>query len=193
MVPELFLASTSAYRSALLQKLAIPFQQIDPNYDEQPLTGETPQDKALRLAKGKAEAAISRLPTDASANTRILGSDQVAHMDDTIFSKPGTKQRATEQLELCSGQWVSFSTAVCLLKADGTMISHFCDDFRLKFRRLSDTLIDRYLELDKPYDCAGSIKAEASGILLIEETDGQDINTLYGLPLIRLTPLLTAL
>lgn len=191
MAPELFLASTSAYRSALLEKLAIPFKQIDPNYDELPLKGETAQDKALRLAKGKAEAAISLLPGTTASNAQILGSDQVAHMNDTMFSKPGNKQRAVDQLKQCSGQWVSFSTAVCLMKADGSVIDHFYDDFRLKFRRLSADLIDRYLELDKPYDCAGSIKAEASGILLIEETDGQDINTLYGLPLIRLTPLLT--
>jgi septum formation protein len=210
------LASTSAYRAALMQKLGIRFDQVDPVYKEQTIEGEAPEAMAMRLAAGKALAAAHLSVTDAASTAIFIGSDQVAHIGlqdrdhqttsdktsgkqtstdqtpkDQKLSKPGNFANAFKQLQLCSGQWVTYSTAVCLVRRDGQVLSHFCERYRLRFRTLSDDLISRYLKLDQPYDCAGSIKAEAHGIMLIEDSEGQDINTLYGLPLIRLTTELT--
>lgn len=191
------LASTSVYRAALLEKLGVHFDQVDPVYNEQPVEGEAPQAMAMRLAAGKASAAAHLLDSNALATTILIGSDQVAHIDNQananqILSKPGNFANAFKQLQRCSDQWVTYSTAVCLVRRDGSVLNQFCENYRLRFRNLSDDLIGRYLKLDQPFDCAGSIKAEAHGIMLIEDSEGQDINTLYGLPLIHLTTALTA-
>jgi len=183
---QIVLASTSIYRKALLEKLGLRFVQVDPNYEELFIHGESPAIRALRLATGKSQTAAMALSPETDRNTIVIGSDQVAHCDDQILSKPGNFDNAYQQLTLSSGKWVTFSTAVCLSRPDGTVIKCFDEEYRLKFRDLSDTLIRDYLELEQPYDCAGSIKAEAHGILLIEDSIGKDINTLYGLPLIRL-------
>ncbi|MFN3236638.1 MAG: Maf family protein [Pseudomonadales bacterium] len=183
--PQIVLASTSSYRRQLLEKLDIPFQQLDPGFAETAVEGESPPDKALRLARGKASAAAQQLGLDTEA--LLIGSDQVAHCEAKIFSKPGGFDPAMEQLLYCSGKWTTFSTAVCLCNEQGEELDSFIDEYHLKFRQLSPAMIKRYLELDQPYDCAGSIKAESHGILLFDETKGLDINTLYGLPLIKLT------
>lgn len=183
--PQIVLASTSLYRRQLLEKLAIPFQQVDPDYQEFAVEGESPPDKALRLARGKAAAAAQEWNPETEA--LIIGSDQVAHCEAKVFSKPGGFHRAMQQLQHCSGKWTTFSTAVSLYNEKGEELDSFIDEYHLKFRQLSSDDIERYLELDQPYDCAGSIKAESHGILLIEATKGLDVNALYGLPLIKLT------
>lgn len=183
--PQIVLASTSKYRRELLDKLGFEFSQVDPRYNEQASAGESPEDKALRLARGKALAGAK--VAAARAPSIIIGSDQVAHLSGHIFSKPGNFERAHEQLSRCSGQWVAFETAVCLVNEQGEELTGFVERFELKFRALSSSAIRRYLLMDEPYDCAGSIKAESHGILLLELTKGTDINSLYGLPLIRLT------
>ncbi|MGK0339034.1 MAG: MAF protein [Candidatus Azotimanducaceae bacterium] len=185
-----------------MEKLGIRFDQVDPGFKERRVDSETPEATALRLAAGKAMTVSDRLASDATSATIVIGSDQVAHVgnqtigsdpiNDEALSKPGNFENAVKQLQRCSGQWVTYSTAVCLVRHDSSVLSHFCEHYRLKFRHLSDDLIRRYLALDQPYDCAGSIKAEAHGIMLIEDSDGQDINTVYGLPLIRLITELSA-
>jgi len=115
----------------------------------------------------------------------IIGSDQVAHLGSHTFSKPHTFEIAAEQLALCSGRWVSFTTAICLIDENSRAFEAL-ECFRIKYRELSTEDIHTYLEIDEPFDCAGSIKAEASGITLLEDTSGRDINTLYGLPLMLL-------
>lgn len=188
---QIVLASTSPYRKELMEKLAIEFSQVDPEYLETPLNGESPAEKALRLARGKALAGARKLADPQAAI--VIGSDQVASCEGRIFSKPCTKENAIEQLQHCSGKWSQFSTGVSLVNEQGRELASFVDVYELKFRDLSDQLISRYLDLDQPYDCAGSIKAESHGIMLIERTSGKDINTLYGLPLLELNSTLLRL
>ena len=185
---QIVLASTSKYRKALLDKLGLQFSQLDPDYVESDLRGENPADKALRLARGKAEAGAQRL--EERASTVVIGSDQVAECQGRILSKPGNFDKALEQLQFCTGKWVTFHTGVALVDETGLELSSFVDHYALKFRQLRRSSLKTYLHMDKPYDCAGSIKAEAHGILLIEESQGLDINSLYGLPLIKLISVL---
>lgn len=183
--PQIVLASTSPYRRDLLNKLNIPFTQIDPLYQEMPEDGEEPASKASRLATGKAKAGAEQLQTDQPA--LIIGSDQVAVCEETVLSKPGGFDQALKQLSFCSGKWMTFHTAVSLVNEAGQEIRSFRDQYALKLRNLDMPAIEAYLRLEEPYDCAGSLKAESHGILLIEASEGLDINTLYGLPLIKLT------
>lgn len=183
--PLLVLASTSPYRKTLLERLGLPFSVARPAVDETARPGEAPADLALRLAQEKAEAVAAAHP-----GSLIIGSDQVAQLGDRRLSKPGTHENAVAQLRAMSGKSVDFFTAVAVHdSAKGRTLRRLVTT-RVKFRELSDALIESYLRTEQPYDCAGSAKAEGLGIVLIEEMTGADPNALIGLPLIALVDLL---
>ncbi len=185
-MPKIVLASTSPWRKALLDTLGITFEQVDPALVEDELASESPTERAIRLAGAKANAVRQKLADD---EVLIIASDQVAHRDDRIFHKPGTFDAAVAQLKASSGQWVTFTTAVCLAGARSGLDTR-CEHFAVRFRSLTGAEIRAYLERDRPFDAAGSIKAESLGIVLLEDTHGRDVNTLYGLPLMLLTEML---
>lgn len=188
--PKLVLASTSRYRREILAKLQLPFEQVDPEYVELEIPGETPADAAARLATGKALAVIDQLGHRSDCQQIVvIGSDQVAHTGNVILHKPVTFDNAVAQLVRSSGNRVTFSTAVCVA-CHGAVPETRVDQFEIKFRHLSLVEITAYLRKDEPYDCAGSFKAESLGLALFEEMHGSDINTLYGLPLLTLLRML---
>ena len=190
MSHKLVLASTSSYRRSLLQQLGLDFEQVDPGINENELPGEQAGLRALRLARRKAVNASAFYAADEPCI--IIGSDQVAHLGVDILPKPGTFDRAFDQLRRSSGKWVSFSTAICLSDSKGQVLAENLDIFEIRYRKLKDAEISHYLQIEQPYDCAGSIKAESRGIALIEDSRGKDINTLYGLPKIMLVDLLAS-
>lgn len=146
---------------------------------------ETPQNRAIRLAEAKAQK-IAETETDAV----IIGSDQVAVLNGKMLGKPGNHEAAIRQLQSMSGECVRFITALCVLNTSkGTKHQDYviCDVF---FRQLTDSLIDRYLKAEKPYQCAGSFKSESLGISLVTGMDCPDPTALIGLPLIKLTEIL---
>ena len=184
---KLVLASTSAYRRMLLERFCLPFETARPDVDETPLPDETPPIVADRLAAAKARAVAGRFPA-----ALIVGSDQVAHIGGEIFGKPGTVERAVEQLRRMRGRTVTFHTALALFNsASGRMHSESVPT-RVKFRDLSDDEIHRYVERERPLDCAGSAKSEGLGITLLDSLSGDDPTALVGLPLIALSRMLRA-
>ncbi len=183
--PPLVLASTSPFRRELLQRLCIPFDTFSPEVDETPRPGEKAPDLVCRLSESKARAAAVAFP-----KALIIGSDQVAVVDQKILGKPGTHENARRQLQDLSGKCITFYTGLCLYdalkdKADTTMVP-----FKVHFRNLALEQIERYLQMETPYHCAGSFKSEALGITLFERLEGDDPNALIGLPLIELTRML---
>ena len=183
--PRLILASSSAYRRALLERLHLPFEAIAPHIDETPLGGETPQATALRLARAKAEAVALQHP-----GALVIGSDQVATLDGEQIGKPGDHARALAQLQMMRGREVVFHTALCLWDGrDGSAQLENIQVF-VRFRDLPDAEFDAYLRIEQPYDCAGSAKNEGLGIALLERIDSSDPTALTGLPLIALTGML---
>lgn len=186
-MPRLVLASTSAFRRELLARLQIPFEIVNPETDETALTGEGPTATAERLSVAKAKAVASRFP-----GALIIGSDQVAYLDTQCFGKPLTRERAIEQLRAMRGQTVIFHTGLCLYNsANGN--TQICGvPTEVAFRQLTDEEIERYLDKEQPYHCAGSAKSEGLGIALISSMRGDDPNALVGLPLIALCGMLRA-
>jgi septum formation protein len=179
------LASTSPYRRELLGRLGLPFVVANPDTDETALPGETPTAMALRLSEAKARAVAKQYP-----GALIIGSDQVAEMDGRIFGKPGTHDKAVEQLRALSGKTVNFFTGLCVLNA-ATGQAELCGVPTLVgFRELGDTEIETYLRREPAYNCAGSAKSEGLGIALLTRIHGDDPNALVGLPLIALCELL---
>jgi len=182
---NLVLASTSPYRRTLLERLGLPFEVCAPHVDEQARPGEVPGALAERLAHDKAAAVAARFP-----DALIIGSDQTAVCEGEILGKPGNHERAVQQLRKLSGKEAVFHTALCLLSSGTGIWKVRSVPYHIRFRALDDALIERYLEREQPYDCAGSAKAEALGIALIERMQGDDPTALMGLPLIALVDLL---
>jgi len=183
----LILASTSAYRRALLQRLGIVFETCAPVAEERRLAAESAPAMARRLAEDKARSIADRYP-----HGLIIGSDQTVAADGEIIGKPGNAVTARRQLTAASGKWRTFHTAVCLLHAETDRMRCEIIDYRVKFRDLSAAEIDRYLQVEQPYDCAASMKSEGLGIALLETMEGSDPTSLVGLPLIALSGMLRA-
>lgn len=184
-MPKLILASSSPYRKSLLQRLGIPFETVVPRIDESRLDDETPAQLVKRLARLKAEAAGMGI-----ADALIIGSDQCAVIDGHVLGKPGNFERAFLQLKNASGNMVEFHTGLCLLDTSGNRSQIDEIRFRVYLRDLSDEQIRRYLNRERPFDCAGSFKAEGLGIALFTRMEGDDPNALVGLPMIRLISML---
>lgn len=184
---HLILASSSPYRKELLARLRLPFDAIAPDIDETALPGETPQALVERLAIAKARAIAATHP-----HSLVIGSDQVAVHGQDIVSKPMTHENAVAQLRAASGQAVTLYTGLAVMDADSGRIQHDVVPFRAVFRVLTDAQIEGYLRKERPYNCAGSVKAEGLGIALLERLEGDDPNALIGLPLIRLVRMLEA-
>lgn len=182
--PPLILASGSRYRAELLARLRLPFTQQSPDVDETPLLNEAATPLAQRLAHSKA-LAIATLAPDAW----VIGSDQVCSCEGRLLGKPGTREKAIEQLQFLSGKYSAFVTAVALLKQGGAVHRDF-DTTVVKFRKLSETEIIRYVDTEPAFDCAGSAKIEGLGITLTAEVQSRDPTALIGLPLIATAKLL---
>lgn len=182
---RLVLASGSRYRKELLGRLGLRFEVAVPNVDETPHEGEAPADTAVRLSVLKAQAL-----QQSHGDALIIGSDQVAESGGQIYGKPGNYENALRQLRELSGKAVDFHTAVTVLDAASAKHESRLVPCRVVFRRLDHRLIQRYLEKEKPYDCAGAAKAEGLGIALLQRIQTDDPSALIGLPLIALTGML---
>lgn len=185
--PRLVLGSTSPYRRELLQRLRLTFETDAPRVDETARPGETPAALAERLALAKARDVAGR-----HADAIVIGSDQVAELEGRALGKPGSHERAVEQLRAMSGRSVVFHTALAVLRPATGFEAQARAPVTVRFRTLSSAEIDRYLRLERPYDCAGSAKCETLGIALLDAIESDDPTALVGLPLIRTCALLRA-
>lgn len=184
-MPKLVLASTSPFRRELLAKLGLNFVTDSPDIDETAQQAELPEHLVARLAEEKARAVAMRHP-----DSLIIGSDQVAVIDDKIIGKPGNHENAAKQLQDASGRSVRFLTGLCLYNTERDRSQVVVEPFEVIFRQLGTEQIENYLRREQPYNCAGSFKSEGLGISLFERMLGDDPNSLIGLPLIKLVRML---
>jgi septum formation protein len=185
--PPLILGSTSRYRRELLERLRLPFEVHAPDVDETPHPGEAPAALAQRLALAKAHAVAAAHP-----DAVVIGSDQVADLDGQPIGKPGTHERAVQQLRAMRGRSIVFQTAVAVVCRASGYEGTALVPVTVRFRDLSDAEIEHYLRTEQPYDCAGSAKCETLGIALLDAIESDDPTALVGLPLIRTSALLRA-
>jgi MAF protein len=185
MTAALILASSSKARQQLLAKLRLPFTVVVPDIDESVLEAETPVQHVLRLARLKAEKVAMSL-----AQGLVIGCDSVCVINGEILSKPETHANAVAQLRAQSGRTITFYTGLALINAKTHCCHQDLESIQVTFRELTDQQIEHYLAQDKPYECAGSIRAEGLGISLIASIHCHDPNSLVGLPLIKLLDLL---
>ncbi|MDT0501198.1 MULTISPECIES: Maf family protein [unclassified Halomonas] len=184
-MPRLVLASGSRWRRQLLDRLELPYAWQSPDIDETPRPGESPSALVHRLALGKAQQLADEWP-----DHLIIGSDQVAQFDGEALGKPADTTAARQQLARFSGNRVRFLTGLALLDTRSGRHRVCHETYDVVFRTLTDNEIAHYIEREQPLDCAGSFRMEGLGITLFERLEGDDPNTLIGLPLIRLCALL---
>jgi septum formation protein len=184
MLP-LILASSSPYRRETLAKLHLDFTSHSPDIDESMRENESPTLLVERLALEKAQA----VSTECN-NALIIGSDQIAILDNLVMTKPHTHENAIKQLRASSGKKVTFLTSLCLLNSQTGKHQLTVAPYSVEFLELSDAQIEYYLQKEQPYNCAGSFKSEGFGITLFKRFEGDDPNSLIGLPLIALVNML---
>lgn len=206
-ISKLILASSSIYRREILNKLGLSYESISPDIDESPQPFESPQKLVARLALAKAKAvagmaearAINTVNSidnskdhfkDGNDTLLIIGSDQVAVLDNKIITKPHTHSNACQQLRVASGREVTFLTSLCLYNSHTKAHQLTVVPYTVNFLPLTDEQIECYLKKEQPYNCAGSFKSEGLGITLFKSIQGDDPNTLIGLPLIELVKML---
>ena len=187
MSTKLILASSSPFRRELLARLQLDFECISPDVDESVIAGESPEVYVSRLAEAKASVIAAQEPAAV-----VIGSDQCAVLDGDILGKPGNHENAMTQLRRARGRTVMFRTAVCVLHAASGYRGLQEVPFEVGFRELDDTQLSHYLEVEQPYQCAGSFKAEGYGSCLFHRLRGDDPSALIGLPLLALVPMLEA-
>jgi len=183
--PPIVLASTSPYRRDLLARLRLPFEVRAPAMNEAALPGEAARETALRLAQAKARAVAPDCPA-----ALIIGCDQVAVLDGVSLGKPGDHANAVAQLRAMRGRSVLFHTALALFNARTGALQTAEVPTTVRFRQYGDAEIERYLEAERPYDCAGSARIEGLGIVLVESVESTDPTALIGLPLLQLAAML---
>jgi MAF protein len=181
----LVLGSTSPFRKEILEKLKLPFVCAKPNIDETAIEGESPQGLVERLATEKAKIVSSQFE-----KALIIGSDQVAVCQGEIIGKPHNFENGVSQLSKFSNQSITFYTGLCLYDSETDTATTLVEPYIVHFRALSKCDIENYLRAEQPYNCAGSFKSEGLGICLFDKLEGDDPNTLIGLPLIKLVELL---
>lgn len=184
---ELILASSSPYRSMLLKRLGLEFSVVSPDVDESREEEEPAHLMAARLSEDKAMAVADDHP-----QTLIIAADQVAVLDGEIIGKPGSHEKAVEQLRKASGRSMHFYSGLCLLNTITGERQTDVIDTEVHLKEISDELIEAYLLKEQPYDCAGACKVEGLGIALIDYVYSGDPTALIGLPLIRLCEMLRA-
>ena len=169
----------------LLERLPLEFAVISPSIDEAPLPDELPASLVSRLAQEKARAVSGQHP-----DALVIGSDQLAVFENRVIGKPGSEQKAIEQLQQFSGQSVLFFTAVAVSCTETDFFSSSTITTDVCFRVLADSEIKRYVATDKPVDCAGGFKSEAGGSTLLTRMKSDDPAAIIGLPLISLSVML---
>ena len=184
---RLVLGSRSPSRRRLLERLSIPFLVVHPGIDESPHEGEAPDTLVSRLSEQKARAVGARVGTGL-----VIGSDQIALLDDTVLGKPGDHASNVAQLEMASGRWLEFRTGLVVLDAASGHAQIDVVPFAVRFKPLTANDIDAYVSREQAYDCAGGFRAESLGCVLFERMHGDDPTALLGLPMIRLCEMLRA-
>ncbi len=170
------LASMSPYRLELLQRLHIQPLVHAPHIDETPHPHESPKQTAIRLAQEKTQAVAQHYP-----GAIIIGSDQVLMCGDKRLDKPGTHDLAVAQLHSIRGQALVAYTALYMRYQDQTFAD--CVPTHIHMRMFNPAWVEPYLQLEKPYHCAGALKSEGLGGIMIEDMQSHDPTAIIGLPL----------
>ena len=178
---KIILASSSIHRKKLLKQIKLNFIAISPDIDESRNKNEPVNKFVKRLSIEKAmKIAVLR------KNSIVIGSDEIAVVDDKILGKPLTRNNARKQLNLISGKKVIFKTGICVIDTNTMKKLSSVVNYSIKMRKISKNTINNYIDKEDMLNCAASIRIEGLAISLIEKATGEDPTSVIGLPLITL-------
>ncbi len=172
------LASGSPRRKELLARLLPVFSVISPDVPEWEPDEADPahqvEENALR--KGRA---VAELHPDA----RVIAADTTVALGHRLFAKPADRDQAISMLQSLSGKRHQVLTGIALMHAGKEHCFH--DTSTVCFRELSNTDIERYVDLVHVYDKAGAYAIQEHGEIIIDHFEGSFEN-IMGLPIQRL-------
>ncbi|WP_407276725.1 Maf family protein [Halothiobacillus sp. DCM-1] len=187
-MPDFYLASSSPRRAELLREAGFAFAVLPSAVsaiDETPVPGETPASLVLRLARGKAEAALSRARLPASAV--VLAGDTVVDLDGAVLGKPSDRQAAAAMLTELSGRSHTVHTALAVGR--GQVIRQVLVSTEVQFKPLHAAEIAAYVATGEPLDKAGSYAIQGRAAQWVIRLQGS-YGAVVGLPQYEMAELL---
>ncbi|MGH8631641.1 MAG: Maf family protein [Burkholderiales bacterium] len=194
---HIYLASRSARRRDLLKQMGVNFEMLllregagrEADFDETPLSGETPRDYAVRLAKLKAEAGWTRLEQRRLMRHPVLAADTTVALGNEILGKPKDREDAVAMLKRLSGSTHFVYSAVSVKFND--RMEDAMSETTVRFKQLSDDEIRRYVATGEPFDKAGAYGIQGKAGMFIEHISGSYTGVM-GLPVFETARLLSA-
>ena len=144
------LASKSPRRQELLRELGINFSveilDVDESYPESLYREEI----AVYLAELKAKPFAGKL----DKNALLITADTIVWLNGEVFGKPVDRNDAIEILKKLSDNEHQVISGVCLTSAQKQ--KSFFSVSNVRFKKLSESEINFYIDEYKPYDKAGA-------------------------------------
>lgn len=176
MFQKIILASGSPRRREIFTKLGINFQYVTANVDES-FNPELPiEDEIMRVAATKAYS-VSAIYEEAF----IVGADTIVVLDGEIIGKPKDKYDAQNILSKLSNKKHEVFTGVAVVNKKNKICERFYEKTDVYFKKLTNELINWYIDSEEPMDKAGAYGIQGKGSLLVEKIDGNYDNVM-GLP-----------
>ncbi|MDE2422014.1 MAG: septum formation inhibitor Maf [Gammaproteobacteria bacterium] len=182
---DVVLASTSPRRKELLEQIGVQFTTTAIDIDESVITGETPSEYVVRLAREKALTAVSNF----SEQTVIIAADTTVTIDGHILGKPVNREDAFAMWELLSGRTHQVMTGVAVAFLGQVQTAIVQTD--VEFLSLTHEQMQNYWDSGEPIGKAGGYAIQGLGAVFVPRIQGSYSNVV-GLPLVETVALITA-
>ena len=177
MGSSLLLASNSPRRRQLLGDAGFEFQSVAPDVAEKFDVDLTLRELTAFNAIRKALCVARRHPAKV-----VLAADTLVALNDQIIGKPADIDEAIAILRRLSGRAHEVCSSVFICHLAQARLASFDEISRVRFRRLSEKGIERYINKVDPLDKAGAYAAQGHGAEIIEKIEGSYTNVI-GLPM----------
>jgi septum formation protein len=174
---SLILASTSPRRRQILALLGLPFDVMQPDFEEIVSCGRRIEDEVLYFGLGKAESVARKNP-----QAIVIGSDTMISIDGEKIGKPRDAADAGRMLRTLAGRMHHIFTSVAIIDGSGGPDLEAVEKVKVTMRDLSDANVEDYLACNESLDKAGAYSIQGKGRHLIESIEG-DYLAAVGLPL----------
>ena len=179
----IILASGSESRRIMLEDAGLDFKVISSEVNEdilkQQMTEMPFEEQVVKLAIAKAKEV-----SEQNQDHIVIGGDQMCVCNNSIFDKPGSVEKAVNNLQVLSGTTHYQYSGVCIFK-NGELLWDYYEIVEMNMHKLSDEEIKNYVELENPIHAAGAYKFESLGCNLFSSVNGSSY-TIRGMPLLPL-------
>lgn len=173
------LASASARRQELLQRMSIPYEIIVSDFDEDSVSFEgNPSDYVKELAMEKANSVSETL----SGDSLVIGADTIVYANGQILGKPKNRQDAKRMMKMLQGTSHFVYSGVALIHPARNLKTTFSVVTTVSFSEMDDEEIEFYLAQEEWQDKAGAYGIQGAAGIYIREIHG-DFYNVMGLPL----------